>query len=58
MFDVIYSAEEYEDDLCDDFWSVFQRNRFPSECECYVKIMELMTLKNSSEQTEEEEQGA
>ncbi|XP_029299213.1 LOW QUALITY PROTEIN: leucine-rich repeat-containing protein 71 [Cottoperca gobio] len=40
-----------------------ERNRFPPECECYVKIKELMTLadplkKPSSEQTEEEEQGA
>ncbi|KAF1381756.1 hypothetical protein PFLUV_G00157300 [Perca fluviatilis] len=40
-----------------------QRNRFPPECECYVKIKQLMALtdpleKNSSEQTEEEEQGA
>ncbi|XP_044027570.1 leucine-rich repeat-containing protein 71 isoform X2 [Siniperca chuatsi] len=39
-----------------------QRNRFPPECECYVKIKELMTLtdpleKNSSELTEEEGQG-
>ncbi|XP_070778262.1 leucine-rich repeat-containing protein 71 [Enoplosus armatus] len=36
-----------------------QRNCFPPECECYVKIKELMTRrdpleKNSSEQTEEE----
>ncbi|XP_042363090.1 leucine-rich repeat-containing protein 71 [Plectropomus leopardus] len=40
-----------------------QRNRFPPECECYVKIKELMALtdpleKHSSEQTEEEEQDA
>uniref|UniRef100_A0A8C9YQR8 Leucine rich repeat containing 71 n=1 Tax=Sander lucioperca TaxID=283035 RepID=A0A8C9YQR8_SANLU len=40
-----------------------QRNRFPPECECYVKIKQLMALtdpleKNNSEQTEEEEQGA
>ncbi|XP_045914556.1 leucine-rich repeat-containing protein 71 isoform X9 [Micropterus dolomieu] len=40
-----------------------QRNHFPPECECYVKIKELMTLtdpveRNSSEQTEEEGHGA
>ncbi|KAM9340237.1 leucine-rich repeat-containing protein 71 [Symphorus nematophorus] len=40
-----------------------QRNRFPADCEIYVKIKELMALtdpldKNSSEQTEEEGQGA
>ncbi|KAM7373351.1 hypothetical protein PAMP_008210 [Pampus punctatissimus] len=40
-----------------------QRNHFPPECESYVKIKELMTLrdplnKNSCEQMEEEEQGA
>lgn len=43
--------------------SLSQRNHFPPECESYVKIKELMTLrdplnnKNSSEQTEEEAQG-
>ncbi|KAG7225499.1 hypothetical protein INR49_027494 [Caranx melampygus] len=39
-----------------------QRNRFPLECESYVKIEELIALKhqrkNSSEVTEEEGQGA
>ncbi|XP_039978198.1 leucine-rich repeat-containing protein 71 [Xiphias gladius] len=39
-----------------------QRNRFPPECESYVKIKELLALrhqrKNSSEETGEEGQGA
>ncbi|XP_041665912.1 leucine-rich repeat-containing protein 71 [Cheilinus undulatus] len=40
-----------------------QRNCFPSDCECYVKIQELMKLadpleKSNSELTEEERQGA
>ncbi|XP_054462539.1 leucine-rich repeat-containing protein 71 [Anoplopoma fimbria] len=40
-----------------------QRNHFPPECEYYLKIKEMMTLrdpleKNSSKQTEEEEKGS
>ncbi|KAF7664801.1 hypothetical protein LDENG_00164810 [Lucifuga dentata] len=40
-----------------------QRNRFPPDCECYVKIQEVMVLrdplnKTSSGQTEQEEQAA
>ncbi|XP_074469194.1 leucine-rich repeat-containing protein 71 isoform X1 [Sebastes fasciatus] len=40
-----------------------QRNRFPAECECYVKIKERMALrdplkKHISEQREEEERGS
>lgn len=43
--------------------SLTQRNHFPPECESYVKIKELMALKdplnkNTSEQPEEEGEGA